>query len=690
MSFSLLAPVSLVLGLLVAGPILAHMARQKPVERVPFGAMMLLARLVKRIRRQRRLRDLILLLLRILVVLLIVLAATQPRLRWQGDIPEIGKSGRVVFLMDTSMSMGQVYKGQTLLATARDLALDRLKKLPIGAQVVVVPYGGKAVPFSDGLHGQLERARANIEGLQVSHGDTDLSGALHSARRMLASGPGEVLVFSDEAGPVAAEEAVLELELLLGSGASVIPLSVGPKTPRNIAVVSAKYGEGLEGGSILTRIMNYGPDPKEVLLTVGLPDGSEIAAFVDVGAYSSAEEQVTVPPEVPGGVAWAKVKDADLSLDDVRYFHLPRVGASRVLVVDGDPGATAVASEVYFLERALAPWGGARGGVLPEVKALSGLADLDEDRHRVVILANVSDPGPYAAKLVDFVRQGGGLIITGGENVTNEGYNGPLRDLLPAPLRKRRNLVNLSAIGGIPLALPNAAEPLFSAFSRGGRGALTKITARRVLTFESFKQDDSIRVLAEWEGGIPALVERKVGRGRVLVWTSTFDLGWGNAPIQSAFMPLIQRMISVLGAAGSGDSERLEVRVGEPVSLNLPLGLGAPGPEPLLTGPDGSVVAFKLEGQNPAVLRFHPRTPGAYSLGLEGAPPMAWIAANVPAEESDVRVTHPLAEVEAEIAPELFMREARLSRPLLRGAMLFFLLQAIFSKILQGRQNESA
>jgi hypothetical protein len=69
---------------------------------------------------------------------------------------------------------------------------------------------------------------------------------------------------------------------------------------------------------------------------------------------------------------------------------------------------------------------------------------------------------------------------------------------------------------------------------------------------------------------------------------------------------------------------------------------------------------------------------------------MAWIAANVPAEESDVRVTHPLAEVEAEIAPELFMREARLSRPLLRGAMLFFLLQAIFSKILQGRQNESA
>ena len=652
--------------------------------------MMLLDRLVKRIRRQRRLRDWVLLLLRVLVVLLLVFSAAQPRLLWKGDVPETGKSGRVVFLMDTSMSMGQVYKGQTLLAGAREMALARLRQLPIGAQVAVVPFGGKASPFSEGLHDQLDRAEANIEGLQVSHGDTDLSGALHAARRMLASQSGEVLIFTDEAGPVAAEEAVLELELLLDSGAAVIPLALGREEPRNLAVVSAEYGEGLEGGTILTRIMNYGPDPKEVLLTVGLPDGSEIAAFVDVEAYASAEEQVTVPPEVPGGVAWAKVADADLSLDDVRYFHLPRVGASRVLVVDGDPGATAVASEVYFLERALAPWGGARGGVLPEVKALSGLADLDESRHRVVILANVADPGIYAAQLVDFVRQGGGLIITGGENVTNEGYNGPLRDLLPAKLRKRRNLVDLSASGGIPLALPPTTEALFSAFTRGGRSALTKISARRVLTFEAFKQTDTIRVLAEWEGGIPALVERKVGQGRVLVWTSTFDLGWGNAPIQSAFMPLIQRMISVLGATGTGASERMEVRVGEPVSVTLPAGLGASGPEPLLKGPDGAAVAFQMKGQNPPVLRFHPRVPGAYSLGLEGAPPMAWIAANVPAEESDVRVTHPLAEVEAELAPELFMREARLARPLLWGAMIALLIQALFSKVLQRRQDETA
>jgi hypothetical protein len=315
---------------------------------------------------------------------------------------------------------------------------------------------------------------------------------------------------------------------------------------------------------------------------------------------------------------------------------------------------------------------------------------LDADRHRVVILANVADPGPYASKLVDFVRQGGGLILSGGENVTKEGYNGPLRDLLPAPLRKRRNLVDLAARGGVPLALPETQAALFSAFTRGGRSALTRITARRVLTFEGLRSSEDVEILAEWEGGIPALVQRKVGRGKVLVWTATFDLGWGNAPIQSAFMPLVQRMITVLGGTGSGQSERLEVDVGAPVALALPKGLVGNELEPMLLGPDKEPVPFQIDGREDAVLRFFPRKPGAYSLEIEGAPPMAWIAANSAPLESDVRVTQRIAAVEAEMAPELFLREMRLARPLFAAALGFLLLQAILGRWLLRGSDEAS
>ena len=157
-------------------------------------------------------------------------------------------------------------------------------------------------------------------------------------------------------------------------------------------------------------------------------------------------------------------------------------------------------------------------------------------------------------QLVDFVRQGGGLILSGGENVTKEGYNGPLRDLLPAPLRKRRNLVDLAARGGVPLALPETQAALFSAFTRGGRSALTRITARRVLTFEGLRSSRMSR-FAEWEGESGARSAQGGSREGACL-DCYLRLGVGQCSDQ-CFMPLVQRMIT-FGGHRFGTGERLK------------------------------------------------------------------------------------------------------------------------------------
>ena len=41
--------------------------------------------------------------------------------------------------------------------------------------------------------------------------------------------------------------------------------------------------------------------------------------------------------------------------------------------------------------------------------------------------------------------------------------------------------------------------------------------------------------LLRTESGLPVLVERTVGRGRVLLLTGTLDLGWGTFPLQSSY-----------------------------------------------------------------------------------------------------------------------------------------------------------
>src|SRR5688572_1780670 len=119
MSLSLLAPVALALGALVALPILAHMAKQIPRDRKAFGAMLLLERVVKRLRRRRRLKDPFLVLLRALAILAAVLAVAGVRWSYPGGVPEHGGSGRIVLLVDRSMSMTLQDAGSSLLQRAR-------------------------------------------------------------------------------------------------------------------------------------------------------------------------------------------------------------------------------------------------------------------------------------------------------------------------------------------------------------------------------------------------------------------------------------------------------------------------------------------------------------------------------------------------------------------------------------------
>ncbi|MCB9745345.1 MAG: VWA domain-containing protein [Alphaproteobacteria bacterium] len=681
MSLSLLAPLAMALGLIALGPVLAHLAQQKPSQRVAFGAMLLLRRLVKRLEKRRRLKDRWLLLLRVLALLALVLAAARPQLEWPEATPAFGGRGAVVIVMDDSMSMGLVQDGRTLLARARAQAMEQVQALPPGARVGLVQIGGEAERVTAELTTDHSFILGRIEAMEASYGATDLRGGLLEARSLLQGEPGEVLVYTDEAGPLVVTEAAEELRALLERDAAVVPRPIPATPPLNVAVTAAEYGDGPEGGLITVRISNFGEEAVEVPATVSLPDGSEITAFVELGPFAEAEESFTVPQTVPGGVASAAVQDPALPADDARYFHLPRVGASRVMVIDGDPGPTPIRSEVYFLERALAPWGGRRGGVLPEVRSPPGLSELDPEQHQVVFLANVADLSAHAAELTDFVRAGGGLVLSMGNNVTAERYNGALRDLLPARLDRPRDLVDLSASEGVPLELPDTSLQLFKAFSAAGRGGFRNIRTRRVMGLAPYEETgwdadgEGVRTLLRYEGGAPALVERQVGRGHVLLWTSTVDVGWGNGPVQAAFMPFIQRMVGYLGGEAGGGAQRAEATVGELASLRLPVS----GIEVEVRGPSGDPVLAELVQDESLEVRFTPAEPGAYSVGVDGEPPMAWVAANTPPEESDVRVGEHLSVMEAEIKPALFARTLELGPWALWLALLTLLGQALLA-----------
>lgn len=631
--------------------------------------MLLLQRVVKRLRRRRRVKDPFLLLVRLLAVLALIMAAAGPELALRGGTPDVGGSGRVVVIIDRSLSMSLQDRGTTLLQRAREEAVSVVAGLPDGVLIGLVVFDDEALRLTSSLTVDKERIIAAISAVEVSAGTSNLREALLESRKLLAGEPGEVVLFSDEAGPRMVSEASTEIARLVEAGSAILPHQITGDPPRNIAVTSAKYGDGLEGGQVTVRVANYGPSGIEVSCEVTLPDGARVPIFVDLPPLGEAEERITVPIEAKGGVGEVRCDDPDLVLDDARYFHLPRVGASRVLVVDGDPGDTPIRSEVYFLERALAPWG-ARSGVTIDVTTPIGLQDLDPEKHRIVFLANVADPRPFGTKLVDFVRKGGNLIISGGDQVTAERYNAAFAGLLPAPLRMARAISDPGE-GGLPITLPDVEQPLFSPFRRAGRGSFSRIRSHTVLTFDPYTDvPDEITTLLSYDNGMPALVERRIGAGRLLVWTGTVDLGWGNLPLQSVFMPLVQRLVGWLGGEAGAGAMRLDGIVGQPVSVDLPdLAI-----QPDVIGPDGQIVRSRIEG---TTLSFVPDRPGAFHLELEGAMPLAWAAVNTDPDESDVRPYGSVAEVESEIAPEILVRKVDLAMPFIIVCLVLFSFQAL-------------
>jgi len=683
-NLALLAPLALGLLALLAGPVLAHMARRQPTRRIDFGAMLLLRRVQKRLRRRRRVQDPWLLLLRLLAVLLAILAATRPELRWPDTPPPGQEAGPLVVVLDNSLSM-DLRDGETsLLSTARDQAVELLRGLPPGTRVGAVTIGGDAVRLLPELVADPGVVAAALADVQQSWGATDLAGGLSEARRMLGGEGGRVVVFSDQAGPAAVPAAADELELMAAQNVSLEPRVVQASSPANALVTAATYGEGLEGGSVRLTVENTGTTDLDLPVTVTLPDGVEITAFVQVPAGGAATETVTVPRVAEGGVATARLDDPALPADNATAFHLPRVGASRVLVVDGDPGPTPSASEVYFLERALAPWGpagGVRGGVLPDVTAAGGVLDLDPEVHRVVFVANLADPAPLAARLTDFVRRGGGLVLALGETVTPDLYNGPLAPLLPSPLKRPQALANPGE-EGVRTELPDTTLALFRPFARGGRGSFGKARWRRLYTLEPFEETDDVRVLLRTEGGVPVLVERVVGRGRVLLFTGTLDLGWGSFPLQSAYMPFVQRLVTYLGGEAGGGGERMTAVVGDGVQVALPAGVL----EATVTGPSGPVAARQRGGR----LSFRPDRPGAYVVETPGAPPLAWVAVNTDPAESAVAPGPSLVALAAEIDPDRYQRRVTLGPWLLAAALLLALGQIVAALVVARRARDAA
>jgi hypothetical protein len=139
------------------------------------------------------------------------------------------------------------------------------------------------------------------------------------------------------------------------------------------------------------------------------------------------------------------------------------------------------------------------------------------------------------------------------------------------------------------------------------------------------------RVLARLSNGMPLVLERKVGEGKVLAFTSDFAAANNDLPRHYSWVPFVQKSVAYLGGSGSTE-QPANLSVGEYVELRTGNEKGA---QAEVQDPDGQRV-LSLE-ESAQARNFALNREGFYEVRTAGGK-RSLVAAHANRKESDLAV----------------------------------------------------
>jgi hypothetical protein len=173
-------------------------------------------------------------------------------------------------------------------------------------------------------------------------------------------------------------------------------------------------------------------------------------------------------------------------------------------------------------------------------------------------------------------------------------------------------------------------HPVFEPFRAPRSG---NFTAARIEEYRRVTASSSAQVLARFDAGTPALLERRVGAGRVLLWASGFDLNAGNLPLNPVFPVFVQQAMLYLAAYREPQPWVTVGQVLDPTAVSP----GAVLSRVVLT-PSGRRLPLQDEGAD--VLELSEQ--GFYEVrGSTDAAAVAVVASNVDPAEGDLTPMDP-------------------------------------------------
>jgi hypothetical protein len=303
------------------------------------------------------------------------------------------------------------------------------------------------------------------------------------------------------------------------------------------------------------------------LLVDGEEAGSEVINEIPPGAAETVHFKFRFGSSGRHIVAARLNAKDDLAGDNVAERVVDVLGELPVLIVDGRPSVRPLEGAGDFLDIALAPppaedeegrtrrrpRRGAEYATclvatrLVEAPDIASVGDLG--KYGVVILAEVPLlPKAFADQLSAFVRGGGGLLVAPGAEAQVSFYNAWVdasgQPVLPGKLLKLRSAAEKPA----RLLLNTFSHPALGKVADEDQSDAASAMITSYWQIDAPQGDRDVAVGGQIDTGEPLLLERRLGRGCVLLAAAALHPRSTSLPALKCFVPLVHELAYYLAS----------------------------------------------------------------------------------------------------------------------------------------------
>jgi len=549
-------------------PILIHLLNRRRLKRVRFPAVRFILLSQKRISRSYRLRHWLLLALRTLAVICLALLLANPIFQTGAGLFAGAGPVALVVILDNSLSMKWSGDGNGF-RQAKEVARLLISGLNEGDRAALVPTNSDSRE-TPRLKGQKEVLLKELDSIELADGSANLSAALARAYELLQQpAPEKEIRFITDLGLTGWDQFSVAGLKTVDPSIALKMIHIGRKQqPLNGAIKEIRLASQGVGVNLPLQIeaslINFGDQEiRDVLVQLSINGQNREQKLATVPSRGETSVRFQTRIHQPGSHSGEVIlKKDNLAGNASVHFTVEAEDKLRVLVVDGDPQTSLVQSETFFLTRALNPTGERDSSLfLPTVVVADGLNAVNPEDYQVIALCNVGIlPDGFLAKLPNYLRQGGGLLIFAGDKLQADNYNQKLAEILPASLRDKKigSEANSEKVDKI-----DVAHPALQFFS----DAILQESLRSARVWGYLRSGG--KPLISLANGDPLLLEHRVGSGKIMLLTSSADRDWNDLPVKTVYLPLIQSLSQYL-AGGRRGSLDPGIAVGATKQISLP------------------------------------------------------------------------------------------------------------------------